>query len=130
MKLFSKPHARGREEHRLGQDLALCESKQKSLGTMNNKSIERKKKKKKSLSFGGRGERRRGTAVTRKRACTYALLLPGNTTGSTSQERGYMQNEADTMTEKPKEFPGQECGCSLTVGAVMGSDFFFFSVRD
>lgn len=48
--MFSKPHTRGREEDRLGRDLALCESKQKSLGTMNNKSIQKKKK---ESHFGG-----------------------------------------------------------------------------
>lgn len=43
---FSKPHTRGSEEDRLGRDLALYASKQKSLGTMNNKSIQKKTKKK------------------------------------------------------------------------------------
>lgn len=52
---FSKPHTRGSEEDRLGRDLALYASKQKSLGTMNNKSIQKKKqknKKAKALSLG------------------------------------------------------------------------------
>lgn len=56
--LLSKPHTRGREEDRLGRDLALCESKQKSLGTMNNKSIQKKK----SLSLGGRSRAQAGNS--------------------------------------------------------------------
>lgn len=40
---FSKPHTPGREHDRLGRDLALCATKQKSLGTINNKSIQKKR---------------------------------------------------------------------------------------
>lgn len=38
------PPTRGTEEEGLGRDSALCECKQKSASTMNNKSIQRKKK--------------------------------------------------------------------------------------
>lgn len=72
MELFSKPHARGREEHRLSQDLALSESKQKSLDTMNNKSIEEKKE---SLSFWGGEPSAGGEQLLPKRGL--ALMLSG-----------------------------------------------------
>lgn len=59
--VFSKPHTRGREENNLGWDLALCGSKHKSLGTMNNKSIQ--KNKGVSLFLEGAG----GSAVSKKK---------------------------------------------------------------
>lgn len=118
--MFSKPHTRG---DRLGRDLALCESKQKSLGTMNNKSIQKKK----SLSLKGGGEPSADgeQLLAKSRACTSALWLPGNTRGSASQD---LYVEQGTMTTKPNEFPRQECGCSVTVEPVMGSDLFWSGI--
>lgn len=76
---FSKPHTRAGEEDRLGRDLALCASKQKSVGTMNNKSIQKKKSLSLVLSLfdgelGAGGEQ----LLAKKEARTYGLRLPGN----------------------------------------------------
>lgn len=120
--MFSKPHTRGREEDRLGRDLALCESKQKSLGTMNNKSIQKKKE---SLFEGGETSAGGEQLLAKSRACTSALWLPGNTRGSASQDLYVVRG---TMTTKPNEFPRQECGCSVTVEPVMGSDLFWSGI--
>lgn len=121
--VFPKPHTRGREENRLGRDLALCESKQKSLGTMNNKSIQKKKR----VSLWGRAERRRGTAVSKR---GLALMHCGCwATQRAAPAKVYMQNKSNTMTTKQSQFPLQECGCCSdcrTNDGIRGVDFFFF----
>lgn len=107
--MFSKPHMSGREEDRLGRDLALCESKQKSLGTMNNKSIQKKK----SLSF-EENSNAGGEQLLAKRGL--ALMHCGCwATQQAAPAKVYMQSEADTVTTKQNEFPQQGCGCWVTV---------------
>lgn len=59
--VFSKPHATGRGEEGAGGDWALCEPKQKSLSTMNNKSIQKKK----NPSSGGRADCSQSTAFSK-----------------------------------------------------------------
>lgn len=117
--MFSKPHTRGREEDRLGRDLALCESKQKSLGTMNNKSIQKKKKR---VSLWGRAECRRGTAVSKR---GLALMHCGcRATQQGAPAKIYMQNKSNTMTAKQNQFPRQECGCCSDCKTNDGISFF------
>lgn len=82
------PPTRGTEEEGLGRDSALCECKQESPSTMNNKSIQRKKKE--SLFRGA--DCSQSTAVSRERARASAPWVPGNTAGCTYEQQQTTQS--------------------------------------
>lgn len=96
------------EKERGGQirDLALCVQVNKSHWTQWTTSPFRGKKS--TLSLWGGAECRQETAVSKKRACTHALWLSGNTTGSTSQDLFVEESRHNDLQTKRA---GQKSGC-------------------